>query len=614
MDLRRMRLSANAERARTSLGREVSILKMLPPHPNIVQMIDAFQEGEWFLIILELVGGGDLFTAITSRQPPRLVEQEAAHVARQLSDGLSFLHSHGVIHRDLKLDNILVASERRYNSLVLFTVKITDFGLSKNVGEDLSAAVSLVGTRPYTAPEVIARGAYDFSSDLWGLGVLLYTLLVGKFPFQQIPAQQVDVESIINERISGSDAAKSVVSGLLQLEPRRRLILKHLCAHEWLQQRLDVLELGRQAKRKRLSSGSPTLQPISPASVHLPPALDGAATEEGSSANPRTAMDSVAEPLPLPAATCAPQPLDFVEPQLQAEDQTLPPPLPSHRAAGATSAEPSAAVESGGMSPAAAAGATAGIGAWLAFMYAAVRGTSSSASTPSASAMASASSTSAAVPEPSVKDLEKMYPSRLGADVMQVYMAVQRGFEGALSGKAGVQLSKIGASVGCEIRAASHAAIGHQLVSITGSYNQCVLAQEVLWGRLAGAMRDKGQPSCDEVEVALLVRAEAAGVVVGKRGAVLSSIRKKSGARVWLLHEQLGGHRPCILSGTLQSVLYAERHVFHLTRAVPTTRASDDGEVPSRSAAVPAAVCTSPSPIPFSPYPATPLPSPRTSP
>eukprot|EP00930_Biecheleria_cincta_P076442 TRINITY_DN63668_c0_g1_i1.p1 TRINITY_DN63668_c0_g1~~TRINITY_DN63668_c0_g1_i1.p1 ORF type:complete len:543 (-),score=100.62 TRINITY_DN63668_c0_g1_i1:118-1746(-) len=257
IDLQRLRLSKNPARQCTLLEREVDILKSLPPHPNIVRMLDAFEESDWFLFILELVPGGDLFSALTARQPSRLQEPEVAFVLAQVADGLAFLHSRAVIHRDLKLENVLVASEHRVRSLVFYDVKITDFGLSKDVGDDdlrqyLAGAHSKVGTRPYTAPEVDSGSAYDCSSDLWCLGIFLYVLLAGRFPFEHIPATQIDMDRIVRS-IPCSEAVRATVSGLLQLEPRQRLSLDTILSSEWLQ-----TSTGEQPapKRQRISSAS----------------------------------------------------------------------------------------------------------------------------------------------------------------------------------------------------------------------------------------------------------------------------------------------------------------------------------------------------------------------
>jgi len=145
---------------------------------------------------------------------------------------VGFLHGRGVVHRDLKLENILVVSEHRLREqgarrTVLYEVKITDFGLSKTIGGGKSEAHSVVGTRPYMAPEVEDReSSYDFSSDVWCLGVLLYVLLAGQFPFDVTPTAQSEVDRIV-DRLRGSDSAKPLLSGMLQLLPAGRLSLRH---------------------------------------------------------------------------------------------------------------------------------------------------------------------------------------------------------------------------------------------------------------------------------------------------------------------------------------------------------------------------------------------------
>lgn len=258
VDLRRMRLSFDVEREQRRMRREVDILRKLPPHTNIVQLMDAFEEDDWLLLVLELVGGGDLLTALTAREPSRFLEPEAAFVLRQLATGLSFLHGQGVLHRDMKLENVLVATVRREEPAVFYSVKISDFGLSKAVGSGLSEARSTVGTAPYTAPEVLNDSPHDYGSDIWCVGVILYVLLAGRFPFDAgAPTTQNEIQRAVDE-LEGSEAMKSVVCGLLQLERSHRLCLVSLIRHTLVQDRsaCDDLEspLG---ERFPCSSSSP---------------------------------------------------------------------------------------------------------------------------------------------------------------------------------------------------------------------------------------------------------------------------------------------------------------------------------------------------------------------
>lgn len=239
IDLRRLRLSAKADRELKKLQREVDILKRVPPHPNVVRFIDSLEEGTWFFFVLEFVGGGDLFSALVRRpaaagKRPRFREAEATYILGQLVDGLSFLHAHGVIHRDLKLENLLVVQERKLGPNILCDVKITDFGLSKVVGDGMSVAHSTVGSPRYIAPEVLARGVHDFRADLWSLGVLLYVLLAGRFPIDGPPesVSQATVTAAL-AKLEASDAAKQVINGLLQIDLEKRMTLDDLRRHPW---------------------------------------------------------------------------------------------------------------------------------------------------------------------------------------------------------------------------------------------------------------------------------------------------------------------------------------------------------------------------------------------
>jgi len=241
VNLRRLRMSPDVERELKKLSREVDIWRKLPGHPNIVQLVDSFQEGSWFLMVLELVGGGDLFTVLTSRSPSRFLDREAAYIGTQLVQGLAFLHSQGVIHRDLKLENVLVASQRRSytNGPMLYNVKITDFGLSRVLDPSASDALSTVGTQPYCAPEVLGEGSHSFSADVWCLGVLLFVLIAGHFPYSSVPTQQPDVDCIVDS-ISATEAAKVLLLGLLQIQPQMRSHLPDLITHQWFQEEDDL--------------------------------------------------------------------------------------------------------------------------------------------------------------------------------------------------------------------------------------------------------------------------------------------------------------------------------------------------------------------------------------
>jgi len=514
VDLRRIRLSPNAEREQKKLRREVEILKMLPPHENIIQLMDAFEEGDWFLLVLELVGGGDLYTVLTAREPPRLLEREASYVTQQLVDGLAFLHGQRIIHRDLKLENVLVASEKRQRPLVLYRVKITDFGLSKAVGYGLSEAMSTVGTQPYTAPEVLREGSYDFTSDLWCLGVLLYVLLAGHFPFDKMVSSQLQLDEIAS-RLKVSKNAKSIVHGLLRLEPGKRVSLETVQGHEWLKVAAELAASERRPKRKRAASVSnDSDQPQE-------------ATEARNEVEPSTPSMGPARP---------------------GKEAAVPPVAKAVNADGKADQDEATEAEDADVAPAAA------------------------ASPPIQPGDKSDKEANTAAPALTVlSKLPEVRAASARQDVIQAHMLLPNGLGESLFQHEGALMKQIATTAGCQAwTTAVDAKHPARYVVMIGNFKQCVIVQELVYEQLTGVSSPNTAGGTEmDIEVVLLIRGEAAGVVVGKQGFVLRQIRKQSGARVQLFREECQGQRPCVVAGPLQQVIRAERHIFDLVRAVP---------------------------------------------
>jgi serine/threonine-protein kinase SRK2 len=127
---------------------------------------------------MEFAAGGDLFDLVKSAAGSRLSEDRARSLFQQLIIGLDYTHSKGVANRDIKLENVLISAPGRHGE-----VKIADFGYSKH--EHNSSARTTVGTTMYISPEIIiGRGSYNAKkADIWSLGVVLYCMLCGRFPF-----------------------------------------------------------------------------------------------------------------------------------------------------------------------------------------------------------------------------------------------------------------------------------------------------------------------------------------------------------------------------------------------------------------------------------------------
>ena len=188
---------------RAEVEREVSCLRALPPHRNVVQLVDAFADSKSrsFVVVTELLRGGELLDALLSQDGGAYPEATAAAAAAQVAAALAHAHTHGVVHRDVKLDNVLLSEPGDLGSL-----KLADFGLSAALAPSVSAAhanasatgretaegqpqqplfglATVCGTPAYVAPEVLAAGRggprYGAEADCWSLGVLVFTLLGG---------------------------------------------------------------------------------------------------------------------------------------------------------------------------------------------------------------------------------------------------------------------------------------------------------------------------------------------------------------------------------------------------------------------------------------------------
>ena len=156
---------------------EVAILRELD-HPNVLKFIDCFIDNDQLLCcVTEYVNGGDLAMLIKdAKHAHRFLDSfVVADMARQLLEGLSYLHSQAIIHRDIKPANIYLTSSGG--------IKIGDFGVSKLVSDITPEAVTFIGTPYYICPELARGESYSFGADVWALGVVLFELHVLRLPF-----------------------------------------------------------------------------------------------------------------------------------------------------------------------------------------------------------------------------------------------------------------------------------------------------------------------------------------------------------------------------------------------------------------------------------------------
>jgi len=198
-----------------NLQTERRIMKGLH-HPFLVGLHSAFQSEDRLYLVMEYVNGGELFWHLSKSGYFKVAR--GRFYAAEILAALTYLHKHGIIYRDLKLENILMDKDGH--------MKITDFGLCKDelgVGVQTS---TLCGTTEYMAPEVLLNLAYGFAVDWWSFGVVLYEMICGTHPFYSQDREQLFYNTLHRElRYPSwiSDDAVDLLEALLERNPTLRL-------------------------------------------------------------------------------------------------------------------------------------------------------------------------------------------------------------------------------------------------------------------------------------------------------------------------------------------------------------------------------------------------------
>ena len=229
-----------------SMGTEIEIMKRVR-HQHVVALYELYESASCMWLILELVDGGDLNYFISGHK--HYSEMVIAHHFKQVLQGLHYLHAQGVVHRDMKLDNILIKGNHEYGE-----VKIADFGLSALVRsenrsydrnhsskrKEFTGLQEMWGTACYFAPEVISRN-YGPQADMWSAGCILYEMLCGEHPFEadnddelysKIQHARFTMEGKGWDNIS--DSAKDLVRKILVVNPTDRVSASEAITHPWL--------------------------------------------------------------------------------------------------------------------------------------------------------------------------------------------------------------------------------------------------------------------------------------------------------------------------------------------------------------------------------------------
>jgi len=215
------------EHSKKKVMQEFSILKLLN-HSSVIKLYETFESKKHILFVIELCAGGDLLNYVRRRR--KLKENVAKYIFKQLIEGLHHCHSRGILHRDIKLDNILLNSKG--------DIKICDFGVSKQVkkGERMTEQC---GTPAYIAPEILRDKGYEgFEVDIWSAGVALYAMLYGTVPFKANNMRDLHKMIMKGQYTLKEDTSREVrdlLRRMLEIDPRKRITIPEILAHEWMQ-------------------------------------------------------------------------------------------------------------------------------------------------------------------------------------------------------------------------------------------------------------------------------------------------------------------------------------------------------------------------------------------
>uniref|UniRef100_A0A8C9U852 Myosin light chain kinase, smooth muscle n=1 Tax=Scleropages formosus TaxID=113540 RepID=A0A8C9U852_SCLFO len=241
-------IKAFSAKDKESVRQEIGIMNCLH-HAKLVQCVDAFEGKSDIVMVMEMISGGELFERIID-EDFELTEREVIKYMLQIVDGVQFIHKQGIVHLDLKPENIMCINKTGTK------IKLIDFGLARRLENSGSLKV-LFGTPEFVAPEVINYEPIGYPTDMWSIGVICYILVSGLSPFMgdndnetlsNVTSASWDFEDEAFDEIS--EEAKDFISQLLKKNLNARMTCARCFEHPWLKQDTKNMEAKKLSKER----------------------------------------------------------------------------------------------------------------------------------------------------------------------------------------------------------------------------------------------------------------------------------------------------------------------------------------------------------------------------
>ncbi|KAE9125249.1 hypothetical protein PF010_g5701 [Phytophthora fragariae] len=228
---------------RAALSHEVRVLSSVS-HVNIMRLYEVIEDDAKCYLVTELAEGGDLFDRIVKQG--KFPEREAQKVTAALVEALHYCHTHSIIHRDVKPENVLLSGD---------DVKLCDFGFARQLNHQEEQASDSCGTPGYAAPEILDGRSYGLEVDVFSLGVVTYIMLCGYPPFPmklaQLRTHRFNVRYPSKDWAAIHPDVKTLISKMLHVDPKERPSMAVLRCHPWIQAGRITLERLRRENEER---------------------------------------------------------------------------------------------------------------------------------------------------------------------------------------------------------------------------------------------------------------------------------------------------------------------------------------------------------------------------